>query len=153
MDTTFQLPVNTILHAQPQHEPRNHKEQSSLPRPASRLFDRYTNGALSPHDKALGAQVTHGAAKEAAYTRHDKLSPYDALGIYNKSDSESRSSGLGKAMGGRTRVRPRGESDLGRPTPISRSLTTYESAYSAIPETPVESRYVFENMAHMLIAS
>jgi hypothetical protein len=147
MDTTstFAIPMNTILHAPPQqHVHSDNINIPSLSRSPSRLFEKHARRSPSPSDKAPLNSFTAYPTNETTLKRRQTLSPHDATDTLNQSAAVSRTLGLGSAMlGGRSRPRPRGESDLGRPFPAERSTIANGFAFSPIAEDSPPARYTF----------
>jgi zinc transporter 5/7 len=138
---TFTLPVNTRLHARAQHAKSTSRPSPSNSRSSSRLFEKLG----SPADKKASVP-TNTINRGDTSTKHDHDPTHDDLGIYDQITGESRTSGVVGSMGGKTRVRPRGESDLGRPVPINAprgSPSINGFAFSPIAEHPSTPKHGF----------
>jgi hypothetical protein len=104
--------------------------------------------AIKPLSRSTSYSFYSNAGQQPRATaRSDPSSPNDTVASSQYTFEESHA--LGRSMKGKTRARPRGESDLGKPSPL-RPIPNGFTAFAPVPESPVttsKTRYVMIFMA------
>jgi hypothetical protein len=119
-----------------------HAHAANLPSPPL-LFDSnspkpeaYTD--IKPLSRSTSYSLKTGVGPRVVSRTLEAPSPHEGLGIYDQDHLSS----LGDAMRGKTRARPRGESDLGRPAAVVRPIGN-GSVFTSVPEVPlIETPFV-----------
>jgi hypothetical protein len=98
--------------------------------------------AIKPLSRSTSYSFNSNAGQSRATARSGPSSPIDTVG--NSRHTFEDSHVLGYSMRGKTQARPRGESDLGKPSPL-RPLSNGFTAFAPVPEAPIttsKTRYV-----------
>lgn len=126
------------INAQRQHEHAtspSHEHPEPLP-------------AIRPLSRSTSYSFNNNAGQSRATARSNPASPIDnpANTRYTFEDSHV----LGHSMKGKTQARPRGESDLGKPSPL-RPVDNAFAAFASVPASPIttsKTRCVKMSMAY-----
>jgi len=97
---------------------------------------------IKPLSRSTSYLLNRNAGQSKATARSGPSSPIDYVG--NPRFTFQDSHVLGHSMKGKSQARPRGESDLGRPSPL-RPISNGFTAFAAVPESPItttKTRYV-----------